>query len=77
MSQDLGTIEVCTDCTMKRENDEAPTEGPDNTWSLWHNQDVLFTLNDTEPVAEFSPNRCEGCGSPLAGSRHSYQVWSI
>jgi len=53
---------------LRSEHDcECPNFAPDGTW--------LGVADEPCEAREFSWSACEGCGSPLGGSRYAFTVW--
>ncbi len=66
-------ILLCLDCLLFVANGD---ESEDSDWSEdaleanWPSMEWDISPGDSEKDEEFSRSACEGCGSPLGGSRH-------
>lgn len=81
MADIQGNLWLCTDCTVKRENDD--TSGMDaNTAALvlTELEGLDYTANfnsDTEDgIRENSHKYCDGCGREYYGTFFRYALWS-
>lgn len=85
-----GTLWACLDCTLARENGEAP-DAPDapgfEPWALEPSLDVTLGRVDCERGDgdwlececcrdDFSSRECDACGNRLAGERYAYTYWA-
>jgi len=62
---------------------EREPEGTSVTMGLLHEEHECSKKDDPDcqdececETQEFSWSRCEGCGSPLGGSRHAFALWA-
>ena len=80
-SHDRIPITVCVDCTIERENGEAPLNPDCEPWSLIEDgQTVTADHGETDDGVEygydeFSTSPCDACGTRLAGTRYRYALW--
>lgn len=92
MSEPTMEIEVCTCCYIAAAGYSDHETGEDHEFcqhddaplSQWTNAPAITTggkdsdpYGDGDLAAEFSKQRCEGCGTPLAGQRYWITVHGV
>lgn len=78
---DVYKIEVCEDCYFAHHYPgENPVESEHIPWSrwpgltIWQVDDMVDMEDGEKGYTTFSKHRCDGCDTPLAGTRFEMQI---